>query len=97
MDILRGISLGEWLVRELLCALSSCILLTGYTYGTGPTQVAPDSEVGGIGNIRYDHKQFDPNTHMLKVHVSPGVLETETSMSHRMIAYANNALRACRA
>jgi hypothetical protein len=26
---------------------------------------------------------------MLTVHVSPGMLETETSMSHRMIAYAN--------
>jgi hypothetical protein len=58
--------------------------------------VAPGSEVGGVGNIRYDHKQLNANTHMLTVHVSPGMLETEGSMSQRMIAYANQfAAQAC--
>src|SRR5882724_5024698 len=65
-----------------------CLFLGGCGYGAS-TQVAPGSQVGGVGNIQYDHKQLNSNTHMTTVHVSPGMLETEVSMSQRMIAFTN--------
>ncbi len=66
-----------------LAAMLLCGLVAACAYGSGPTQVVPGSEVGGVGNIRYDHKQINTNTHMLTVNVSPGMLETEGSMSQR--------------
>lgn len=65
-------------------------------YTPAPTQVAPGSEVGGTGNIRFDHRSLNANTHSLTVHISPGILETEGSMSQRMLDFANQfAAKTC--
>jgi hypothetical protein len=74
---------------RIFAAVFLCLFLGGCGYGTGSTQVAPGSQVGGVGNIQYDHKQLNANTHMATVHVSGGILETEGSMSQRMIAFTN--------
>lgn len=66
-----------------------CLFLGACAYGGGSSQVAAGSQVGGVGNIQYDHKLLNANTHMVTVHVAPGILETEGSMSQRMIVFAN--------
>lgn len=79
-----------------LAAYSFFALLSACAYGPPPSQIAPGSEVGGVGNVRYDHKRLNANTHQLTVHVSPGMLETESSMAARQTTYANEfAARTC--
>jgi hypothetical protein len=65
------------------------LCLSGCTYGGNTLQVAPGSEVGGTGDIRYTHEVAGNGTNMLTVYVAPGLMETEVSMATRMSAFAN--------
>jgi hypothetical protein len=81
---------------RIVMVVPFCLVLGACGYGAGSSQVAPGSQVGGVGNISYDHKPLTANTHMVTVHVAPGLLETEGSMSQRMIVFANEfAAKTC--
>ncbi len=67
---------------RVIISLSS-LLLAGCAYNAGNSQVAPGSEVGGVGNIQYEHRDLGGNMHVVIVTVRPGLAETETSMSQR--------------
>jgi hypothetical protein len=81
---------------RIFAVICLCPFLAACGYGARTTQIAPGSEVGGVGNIRYDLKQLNANTQMLTVHASPGLLETEGSISQRQISFANEfAAKTC--
>lgn len=69
--------------------LATALFLAGCAYGPPSGQTAPGSEVGGTGDIKYSHETLGNNTHLVTVHVAPGMLETESSMSQRMFVFAN--------
>jgi hypothetical protein len=82
---------GHCMKTGAICA--AMYLLTACAYSPLASQVAEGPRVGGVGSISYSHKQLNANTHMLTVHVAPGLLETETSMSQRMLVYAPSSRR----
>lgn len=63
------------------------LLLSGCSYNSPASQVAPGSQVGGTGDITYEHRPLSGGTHMVIVTVRPGLAETETSMSQRSLAF----------
>lgn len=65
---------------------AACIL-SGCSYGMSSLQVAPGSEVGGTGDIKFEHQEMPGKMHTISVLVRPGLAETETSMSQRMLAF----------
>ncbi len=82
------------MIRNLIPPLVG-LLLSACAYGS-PSSVAPGSQVGGTGDIRFSHKPLNASTHLLTVDVAPGLLETEASMSQRMLEFANEfAAKTC--
>jgi hypothetical protein len=78
-------------------ALGIAVVLGGCAYGTPAGQIAPGSEVGGTGDIKYSQENLGNGTHLVTVRVAPGMLETEDSMSQRMFVFENKfAAQTCR-
>ncbi len=68
--------------RRTISALSF-LLLANCAYNSPASQVAPGSEVGGTGDIQFDHQELSGRMHLLTVSARPGLAETETSLSQR--------------
>jgi hypothetical protein len=91
-----GFAKGGILMRAKAVFFMPLISLIASCSYTGPSQVASGSDVGGTGNVQYDHKRLNATTHLLTVHVSPGLLESEGSMAARMEGFASQfAARTC--
>lgn len=70
-----------------VAAILSLLLLTNCSYNSSASQLAPGSQVGGTGDIRYEHRQLSGGIHMVVVEARPGLAETETSLSQRNLAF----------
>jgi hypothetical protein len=71
----------EWIGRRAM--MLALLGLTSCSYGSTNLQVAPGSQVGGTGDIQYDHRELGGGMHTVTVIVRPGLAETESSMSQR--------------
>jgi hypothetical protein len=45
--------------------------------------------VGGTGDIKFTHQELADRSHMVTASVSPGLMETETSMSQRLVIFSS--------
>src|SRR5258708_21153252 len=79
---------GGWGMK-FITAITSGLFVGACAYGAPGGQTAPGSEVGATGDIKYSHETLGSGTHLVTVRVSPGLLETEDSMSQRMFVFAN--------
>lgn len=64
-------------------------ILTGCSYTGQPKTVAEGSEVGGTGDIRFNHEPLGANKHIVTVTAAPGLMETEGSIAQRIHIFAN--------
>ncbi len=74
---------------KFLIIIGIGLLVGSCAYGAAGGQTAPGSQVGATGDIKYSHENLGSGTHLVTVRVSPGLLETEDSMSQRMFVFAN--------
>lgn len=85
-------------MRSTMTASAAALitLFAGCSYTPPASTIAPGSEVGTTGNIRFNQSEIGNKTYRLVVAVSPGLLETEDSMAQRMFSFATEmAARTC--
>jgi|SRR3990167_405017 len=71
-------------------------ILGGCSYTGSPSHHSEGSDVGGTGDIKYDHEELGSGKHFLTVTAAPGIMETEGSIAQRIHIFANKyAARAC--
>jgi hypothetical protein len=74
---------------RLAALLSVCLVVSACSYTRAPGVVQAGSEVGGTGNVGYTHEPLGANKHLVSVTASPGLMETEGSISQRIHVFAN--------
>jgi hypothetical protein len=72
------------------------LVLVGCSYTPPPNALAPESQVGGTGDLQFMHEPLGANKHILTITASPGFMETEGSIAQRIHIYANKfAAKTC--
>ena len=70
--------------------------IAGCSYTGSPSNYSEGSDVGGTGDIKYDHEALGGGKHFLTVTAAPGIMETEGSIAQRIHIFANKyAARTC--
>ena len=83
-------------VRYLAFFSAAALLVSGCSYIKPPSNFQPGSEVGGTGDLQYDHEQLGAFKHLLTVTAAPGFMETEGSIAQRVLIFANKyAAKTC--
>lgn len=76
--------------------LALVLFLAGCSYTGSPSNYSEGSDVGGTGDIKYDHEVLGGGKHFLTVTAAPGIMETEGSITQRIHIFANKyAARTC--
>ena len=71
-------------------------LQVGCSYTGSPSNYSEGSDVGGTGDIKYDHDALGGGKHFLTVTAAPDIMETEGSIAQRIHIFANKyAARTC--
>jgi hypothetical protein len=72
------------------------VTLISCSYTPAPTSDVKGSTVGGTGGMGFTHEPIGPNKHIVTITASPGLMETEGSISQRIHIYANKfAAKTC--
>jgi hypothetical protein len=83
-------------MAALMIALAAQSILSGCSYTRAPTAVEAGSQVGGTGDVGYEHEPLGANKHLLTVTAAPGLMETEGSIAQRIHVFANRfAAKTC--
>ena len=78
------------------CLAIAAITLSGCAYNNSPQATESGSQVGATGDVKYSHEPLGNNKHLLTVTAAPGMMETEGSISQRILIFANRfAARTC--
>lgn len=81
---------------KIFMFVTSCIFIAGCSYTGSPRSYSEGSEVGGTGDIKYDHENLGAGKHFLTVTAAPGLMETEGSIAQRIHIFANRyAAKTC--
>tara|TARA_B100000749_G_scaffold271219_1_gene251857 strand:+ start:981 stop:1334 length:354 start_codon:yes stop_codon:yes gene_type:complete len=76
--------------------LAVVFFIAGCSYTGSPSNYSEGSDVGGTGDIKYDHEALGGGKHFLTVTAAPGIMETEGSIAQRIHIFANKyAARTC--
>ena len=82
--------------RLLFLAVIAALSLQGCSYTRQPNVVEAGSEVGGTGDVGFNHEPLGANKHLLTVTAAPGMMETEGSIAQRIHIFANKfAAKTC--
>jgi hypothetical protein len=65
------------------------LVSTACSYSGSTSSYSQGSDVGGTGNVKYNHEILGGNKHLLTISASPGLLETEGSIVQRIHIFAN--------
>jgi len=72
------------------------LVSTACSYSGSTPSYSQGSDVGGTGNVKYNHEALGGNKQLLTISASPGLLETEGSIAQRIHIFANKfAARKC--
>jgi len=81
---------------KTLMVFAVILTLGGCSYTGSPGNYSEGSDVGGTGDIKYDHDELGGGKHFLTVTAAPGIMETEGSIAQRIHIFANKyAARTC--
>lgn len=73
------------------------VVLCGCSYTPKNTAIEQGSEVGATGDIGFNHENLGSQKHLLTVTATPGIMETETSITQRIHIFANRfAAKTCK-